>query len=311
MKILIIGGCGYIGSRLYKHLESYGGVDTVDLEWHGNFSNPDNLNIDYKFLTKDFLKKYQHIVLLAAHSSVQMCQDNLLPVFKNNVSNFVDLLTLVNEGQSLIYASSSSVYGNISADYVDESCDEFIPYNYYDLSKQQIDAYAKLSDKSFFGLRFGTVNGPSPNFRRDIMINAMTCSGIKDKKVKCFNGETNRPILSIDDLVMAIGRIIEKGDHSNRGIYNLASFNSTAGEIADKVAGCLGIVCEDVDENKSNEVPDNPKLKSKYYDFSIDCSKFEKEFDFEFKGTVESITTAIVNEFSRINLTHRADAKLY
>ena len=312
MKILIIGGCGYIGSRVYKYFEdSSHSVDTVDLEWFGNFSNPNNLNIDYKSLTKEFLNKYQTIILLAAHSSVQMCQGNLLPVFKNNVSNFIDLLSLINKDQSFIYASSSSVYGNISADYVDETCDEFVPYNYYDLSKQQIDAYSKLSDKTFFGLRFGTVNGPSPNFRKDIMINAMTSSALNEKKVKCFNADTNRPILSISDLCRAISSITENGNYSNRGIYNLASFNSTAGEIASSVAKTLNVTCEYIDNDNEETEKANPKLKSKYYDFSIDCSKFKNEFSFEFEDDAESIAKSISHEFPSINLTHRADAKLY
>ena len=44
--VLLIGGCGYIGSRLYRHLKGKGfAVDTLDLEWRGNFVNPDNIKM--------------------------------------------------------------------------------------------------------------------------------------------------------------------------------------------------------------------------------------------------------------------------
>ena len=42
-KILIIGGCGYVGSALYKYLTKNYAVDTLDLEWYGNFVNKDNI----------------------------------------------------------------------------------------------------------------------------------------------------------------------------------------------------------------------------------------------------------------------------
>ena len=75
-KTLIIGGCGYIGSSLFNFLQNKGlDVDTVDLEWFGNHSNSKNINIDYRNLTPSFLDRYDSIVLLAAHSSVRMCQN--------------------------------------------------------------------------------------------------------------------------------------------------------------------------------------------------------------------------------------------
>jgi len=310
-KILIIGGCGYIGSKLFQYLRGlYGRVDTVDLEWYGNYANPNNLHIDYFNLTKEFLNSYDVIILIAAHSSVKMCDNNLIPTFKNNVYNFVNLLSKINSDKTLIYASSSSVYGNIKSKFVDETCNEFVPGNYYDLCKQQIDSYSKLSSKRYYSLRFGTVNGSSPNFRNDIMINAMVHNAKKNNKIYCFNPKIHRPILGMADLCEAFHRIIEDGNFGNRGIYNLASFNSTSEEIASKVADCLNVPMEITDNLP--HVVQNVKLQSKAYDFSIDCSKFEKEFNFTFKETIESIVESIINNYHRYyRIDGRSNAKIY
>ena len=37
--VLLIGGCGYIGSRLYQVLNENHAVDSVDTEWYGNFTS--------------------------------------------------------------------------------------------------------------------------------------------------------------------------------------------------------------------------------------------------------------------------------
>ena len=183
-KVLIIGGCGYIGSRLFQYLsEKKYSVDTVDTEWFGNFVNPKNIKCNYNTLSKKFLNSYGVIILLAGHSSVQMCKDNMFASFKNNVNNFINLLSKLSD-QLFIYASSSSVYGNTKNISAKEDYERYIPTNYYDLTKKTIDYYAHLSKISYYGLRLGTVNGFSPNLRVDLMINKMYEAARNTGKIK-------------------------------------------------------------------------------------------------------------------------------
>ena len=277
--ILLIGGCGYIGSRLFQVLNEDHAVDSVDIEWYGNFTSRFNIVKDFGQLTKEEVEYYDVVILLAGHSSVKMCVDNMVPTLKNNVLNFAHLLELLNPEQTFIYASSSSVYG------------------------------AVLSGKKYFGLRFGTVNGASPNLRNDIMINAMTYNALQNGKVFCFNPEVHRPILGIEDLCRAMKVIIEKGTHENSGLYNVASFNSTARQISEAVAKTTGAELEIVDTLP--ETITNVKLQTKAYNFLIDSTKFEEVFDFDFKETPTTIVQSIVEQFDNINKGNRSDAKLY
>jgi len=307
--VLLIGGCGYIGSRLYQVLNENHAVDSVDTEWYGNFTSRFNIVKDFGELTKKEVEYYDVVILLAGHSSVKMCVDNMVPTLKNNVLNFAKLIELLSPEQTFIYASSSSVYGDTKSYIVNEEYNRFEPNNYYDLSKHEIDSYAVLSDKKYFGLRFGTVNGASPNLRNDIMINAMTYNALQNGKVFCFNPEVHRPILGIEDLCRAVSTIVEKGSHDNKGLYNLASFNSTAREISEAVAECTGAELEIVEELP--ETITNVKLQTKAYNFLIDSTKFEEVFDFDFKETPTTIVKSIVEQFDNMNKGNRSDAKLY
>jgi nucleoside-diphosphate-sugar epimerase len=308
-RILLIGGCGYIGSRLFQVLNKNYVVDSVDTEWYGNHVNDFNIIKDFGTITKKELSFYDVVILLAGHSSVKMCVDNMIPTLKNNVLNFANLLENLDKEQTFIYASSSSVYGDTKENIVTEEYNQFEPNNYYDLSKHEIDSYAKLSNTKYFGLRFGTVNGASPNLRNDIMINAMTFNAIKNGKVYCFNPEVHRPILGIEDLCAAISTIIQKGTYENRGFYNLASFNSTAEKISRIVAEQTGAELEIVDELPKTIT--NVKLQTKAYNFLIDSTLFEQTFDFEFKETIGSIVESLVKNFDNMNKGNRSDARMY
>jgi len=310
-KVLIIGGTGYIGSHLYNFLKNDFEVDTVDLEWFGNCVNDKNSKIDMSELSATVLHKYNSIILLAGHSSVKMCDGTMTSTMKNNVLNFVELLEKISADQTFIYASSSSVYGDTEQLKVTEEYNKFEPNNFYDLSKQEIDSYASLTmpHKRIFGLRFGTVNGASPNLRNDIMINAMVYNGLKNGKVYCFNPEIHRPILGIRDLCRAIGAIVSCGTDETKGIYNLSSFNTTALEISTKVASLLGVELEVVDTLP--EVISNVKLQTKAYNFMIDSTKFSKTFQFEFLETVETIVQSLIDDFADMRKENRSSVKLY
>jgi len=303
-KVLVIGGCGYIGSKLCEYLSSDYRVTSVDIGWFGGFDN--NLFIDYKNLTNIFVSQYDVVILLAGHSSVQMCVGNPISCYNNNVLNFVKLIASINESNNyksikFIYASSSSVYGDIKEQIAKEGHMDFHPNNEYDLSKQIIDLYASLyKNLEYYSLRFGTVNGFSRNFRTDIMINAMYNSFDKYGYIKEYNSEVHRPILDIKDLCRAIRKIINNGVLEKSGIYNLCSFNSIVKDIVYEAREvlCCAVV-------KSKDKIENTKLQTKLYDFSIDNTKFCDSFNFKFEGTVESILLDIIDNKKQINKTHR------
>jgi nucleoside-diphosphate-sugar epimerase len=222
-----------------------------------------------------------------------MCENNLLGAFNNNVRNFVNLLPKI-EGKVFIYASSSSVYGNIDVKEATEECNAYQPNNFYDLNKSEIDNYAKLFNNiDFYGLRFGTVNGSSPNLRTDIMINAMVNTAKEKGIIKVNNPGISRPILYVFDLCRAIDAILYK-NNSQPGIYNLASFNSTVDKIATEVASHLKIPIE------YQELPayviSKTKLQSRAYDFSISSKKFETNFNFKFcHGCLDIVEDLVIN----------------
>ena len=69
-KILLIGGNGYVGTRLYNYLDD---VDVIDTCWFGKLIESTIVE-DYKTMSKEFYSEYDTIILLAGHSSVKMSE---------------------------------------------------------------------------------------------------------------------------------------------------------------------------------------------------------------------------------------------
>lgn len=288
-RVLILGGCGYIGSALYLHLKNQYQLDTVDLTWFGNAVNPANQKRDYRDLSSAELKNYDSVVLVAAHSSAPMCTHDRIGAFRNNCLNFIELLSKLT-GQQLIYASSSCVYNGAGAVPVSEDWGYFRPTDDLTISKLIMDGYAPMSNVEYYGLRFGSVSGYSPNFRGDLMINRMTYCAMKEGKLNVFNGSVFRPILGIRDLTRAVSKILEGGDR--RGIYNVASFNARIIDIAKAVAARFGAKVESIEGPPT-------------YDFSIDSTKFQRTFDITLEETVDTIIDGLIQNKDSLRLTDR------
>ena len=290
--ILLIGSDGYIGSSLQLRLKHNPNYKLLCVD-SGMFNLPNDFTIvtDYNELTKEFINHYDVVILLAGHSSVKMCEGNLINSHNNNVDNFINLVNKLDKTTKFIYASSSSVYGRCTS-IADETYDNFIPYNNYDVTKHVIDLYIQRYDIEYYGLRFGTVNGYAPILRNDVMINAMYCSGKTNGEIKLYNKGIHRPILGINDLCRSIESIIESNT-DNRGMYNLASFNKTSGEIAYEVGELINIPVVEYTVDPTTEIT-NSKLQTVCYDFKIDTTKFEKTFDFKFEDTIESIVNELL-----------------
>jgi nucleoside-diphosphate-sugar epimerase len=296
-KILIIGGNGYIGSRLYDHLvETNHDVTNLDLCWFGQIY-PETIVKDYKDLTKEELSEYSHIVLLAAHSSVSMCVDNLSSCFKNNVTNFINLIEKL-DNQILIYASTCAIYGK-SRDLVTEDEPIKTALNFYDYSMATREVITNLHpNKKLIGLRFGSVGGFSKSLRNENLVNSLTLAS-KNKSLTIANGEAMRSVLGISDVCRAIERIISEDTIKNR-IYNITSVN-------DKIIN-FGT---QIQRLTSSELTINESAFKTDYSFSCSSELFKNDYGFEFKDNIESLYNDIITNYDEIVFNSKRGKIIY
>ena len=284
--VLILGGEGYIGSRLQQVLREYFTVDIVDTCWEHGCLTPSVIQQDYANLSIEFLSNYNVIIVLAGHSSVKSCEGDIKHSWLNNVTNFDELLRKIDK-QLVIYASSASIYGNSKpGEMHKESTVNFFPVNNYDITKYALDLLGQLAidnNKNIIGLRFGTVNGWSPNIRTDLMLNSMFKSALTENQIQITNKHIGRAVLGLEDLSKAIIACI---DNPVPGIYNLSSFNSCVQTLANVVSRTLNTPI--LDKGNTEGV----------YDFTLDNSKFSKTFKFTFKETPESILQMLLDNYT-------------
>jgi UDP-glucose 4-epimerase len=285
MKIVILGGCGYIGSELFTYLQNKKySVDTVDLEWFGNYVNPKNIKRDYKDLSKKFFDTYDAVILLAGHSTVGMCEKDIVGSLKNNVENFA-ALTKKMKKQKFIYASTYRVYSGSRKSCPKETDTLLSPPSTYDITKQTIDSLAWISALEFYGLRFATVNGYSPNLRVNQIINKLFLETGRRDKINVYNPESSFSVLDIHDLCRAIEQILLGKD--KRGIYNLGSYDTNINSIMKELSKIFAKV--DFSVQKSLNKPNH---------ICFDVTKFQKEYGFKFKNTLRTTILTLTNNFS-------------
>jgi nucleoside-diphosphate-sugar epimerase len=241
MKLLVVGGAGYVGSALVPILVEYGYVvDVIDLLWFGN-KLPQETRVINKNLfhcdVSDF-EGYDQVIFLAGLSNDPMANFKPAINFVSNGSLPSYLAYCAKQAgvKRFIYGSSCSVYGYTVNELYDEEAPVTCSYP-YGISKLQGErGVLQLQDETFsvVALRKGTVSGRSPRMRFDLIVNTMYKCAIKEKKIVINNPSIWRPILHISDAVSAYLRAIQ-ADYSISGVFNIASDNCTVGQVADMV----------------------------------------------------------------------------
>jgi nucleoside-diphosphate-sugar epimerase len=294
-KVLIIGDAGYVGSRLYSHLQATKKyeLDGFDLCLWGR---PDKSHTGWQFADYGFIEgidllSYSVVVLLAGNSSPGMSKD-LQDTYDQNVHKFMRLvktLKAYNPKVKFIYASSASVAEGL---FVPENMAMSTPQNPYDATKQVIDKLmACETELEYYGLRFGTVAGASPNMRWELLLNSLFYDASTKGHTTVSSPENMRAVLGLNDLCRAVETIIINSEEDKRGFYNLTSFNSSIGSAALNVQSYF-----EIDHNKyiTTQIVEGNST----YSFSVDTEKFEKAFDFDFKDGILSI----MEELEKLNL---------
>ncbi|MFQ5648882.1 MAG: NAD-dependent epimerase/dehydratase family protein [bacterium] len=245
MRLLVVGGGGYIGSALVPRLLERGyDVDVVDLFWFGDHL-PDGVtrtNKDVFELTSKEVSKYQQLIFLAGLSNDPMAEYSPGKNFIYNASApaYLCYIARQTEVQRFVYAGTCSVYGYTENALYDETSPAVSNYPYGISKLQGEQAVMQMRDKdlSVICLRQGTVCGYSPRMRLDLVVNTMFKTAMQDGVITVNNPSIWRPILSIQDACSAYIRAVEANE-SVSGIFNVASGNYTIGEIADWVKAGL------------------------------------------------------------------------
>ena len=242
MKILVTGGCGYVGTNLTMKLLSEGhDITVVDIMWFGDYLKPhENLNViqsDIRDIDNLPMEGVDVIIHLANISNDPTGDLSSRLTWEVNVlaSKFLVEKAINNKIKQFIYASSGSVYGIKEELEVTEDL-SLVPISDYNKTKM-ISERVLLSYKDYINIqciRPATVCGYSPRMRLDLSVNMLTMQALTNKKITVFGGNQTRPNIHIKDMVGVYLHFLKLGDHLS-GIYNAGFENITIINIANKI----------------------------------------------------------------------------
>ena len=242
--ILVTGAAGFIGANLVKRLLN----DFEPIKVIGIDSITDYYDVNLKYerlkeiesLSKDwaFIKgsiadktiidkifkenKIDVVVNLAAQAGVRYSITNPDSYIESNLIGFYNILEACRHHpvEHLVYASSSSVYGNNEK--IPYSTDDKVdnPISLYAATKKSNElmahAYSKLYNIPSTGLRFFTVYGPAG--RPDMAYFGFTDKLVKGDTIKIFNyGNCKRDFTFVDDIVEGVVRVMQHAPEKQNG----------------------------------------------------------------------------------------------
>ncbi len=167
-------------------------------------------NLNVLFATQNF----DIVIHLAAQAGVRYSITNPRDYIDSNIIGFYTILEACRNFQvkHLIYASSSSVYGDTDTIPFSENQNTDFPVSFYAATKKSNEvmahAYSSLYQLKITGLRFFTVYGPWG--RPDMAPVLFAKAGTQCQPIKVFNnGEQSRDFTYIDDIVQGIVLVAE------------------------------------------------------------------------------------------------------
>jgi UDP-glucuronate 4-epimerase len=232
--ILVTGAAGFIGFHVASQLMAEG-RDVIGLDnLKGHYDPALKLarleilraNSRFSFLQADladrplmaslFAKhRFALVVHLAAQAGVRHSIDHPHAYVDSNLEGFVNVLEGCrrNDCRHLIYASSSSVYGNNTKlpFSVDDKTDH--PISLYAATKKANElmahSYSHLYRLPVTGLRFFTIYGPWG--RPDMAVFLFAEAIVEGRPIKLFNhGKLRRDFTYIDDVSRVVSRLVDR-----------------------------------------------------------------------------------------------------
>ena len=290
MNILVLGGCGYVGTALTKMLLAEGHfVTIVDIIWFGNHL-PDHKNLkvikeDIRNTEKIPMDNIDAVIHLANIANDPCGELNSKLSWEVNVLATMQLVeqAIRHKVKQFIYASSGSVYG---VKYEPEVTEELslVPISDYNKTKMISErVLISYQDKICIQIiRPATICGYSPRMRLDLSVNMLTMQALANGKITVLGGSQTRPNIHLNDMIRVYLHFLKNGTMFS-GIYNAGFENISIIDIANKVTGYIPA---EIIVSESND-PRSYRL----------CSKKLLDTDFKPKYCVDDAIQEIVEQY--------------
>lgn len=241
MRVLIVGGAGYLGSVLARKLLAQGfKVKVLDLLMYGIQPVEELLkDKNFELVEGDIrnistigrsLDGVDAVVNLAAIVGDPACNNKPEDAIQTNylANKVLADACKYNQINRFVYASTCSVYGIMEGDKELAEDSPLNPVSLYARSKiQSEEGILALEDENFSPtiLRMSTLHGYSPRMRFDLVVNTMTKTALVDKKISIHGGGKQwRPLLNVEDAADAYIRCVESSLQKVKGqIFNVGS----------------------------------------------------------------------------------------
>jgi len=279
LKILVIGGGGYIGSKLIMELIN----NEFNVRCFDRFSSSETLsklnkNVEIvigdirNIESKNFFEINTVIDLAALTKDLDGKEKEIIEINKNARKKIIEI-SKTNGVSHYIRISSSNVYaGNKS-----ENSEKVIPnpQTLYAKINLELDNHAiALNTKKFTVtvLRLASIFGDSLRMRWDQSINNMVKELCNNGKIEVKSKNSQRPFLHIDDVIRAIILVIESKENASGEIFNVGSndLNYSIGEIAKEITN--------IAKKENSLIVSDEKDKNS---FTMNCDKINKKLGFK------------------------------
>ena len=265
----LIGSNGYIGSFLHDNLLKEGHKV---------------VQLDYRCIPIDVyaLRQFEIVIYTGGVTTRTLCGNLSGEVIsQKNVTDIVEVASLLDESQTFVYLSSAAVYeGYGGAPQTEEATINEALLDPYTLSMYNKEMAVRRLPVKSVGLRMGMTCGISRKQRFDLAFMRMVHSALTEGVVYMDTNNPFRSVLGLRDLFRCVQRIVvEANPMKGHHIFNLSSFNTNAAELVAYISSEL---------NASVELkPLSKKINA--VGFTADASKFCETFGFTFEETAESI----------------------
>ena len=333
-KILVTGAAGFIGYYLCKNLIKLGhaivGLDNINDYYDVNlkYARLSELGIERKD-SEFFLKicsstkyhsnmrfirmnleddknlpelfkneKFDLVCNLAAQPGVRYSMENPKAYINSNIQGFINILECCRyyDVNKLVYASSSSIYGNTDSVPFKETDRVDRPISLYAATKKsnELMAHTHLYGLQTIGLRFFTVYGPwgRPDMALFLFVDAI----MHNKPIKVFNeGNLSRDFTFIDDIIDGVlSTLLEES--INNELYQLYNIGNN------KPVKLMDFVKEiEVSTNRKAIIKMMPMQDGDVNQTFADISSLAKNFDYKPKTSIKSGVSQFVEWYEEFN----------